>query len=128
MLISVIPYPWTIWTSNRSCNASAHSSATGIAMSDAEAGGSRSRSVGGDRKMNSGMTPRALVTVASWAMTSSSHVETLNRLTTWAEPPAEQRGDDLHEQAIGVKQRHADVVAIVGGERHRDSAVPRPNW
>ena len=71
----------------RCSKASPHSAATGTAMIRVTLW-SRSREVGGWRKMNSGMTPRALVTVAPQSITWSSQVVTLNRFTTVAGTPA----------------------------------------
>ena len=80
MLTSVIPNPWTSLTPNRSSIASPHSSATGIAMILVRLC-ARSRSLGGLRKMNSGMTPSAFVMVAFCSITVSSQLPTLKRLT-----------------------------------------------
>ena len=87
MLHSVMPNPCMKGTPKRRSKAAPHSGAMGTAIISRRRC-SRSRAVGGWRKMNSGMTPSPFVIVASAARTSSSQLVARKRSATTTSAPA----------------------------------------
>ncbi len=99
MLHSVMPNPCMNGTPKRSSKAAPHSGAIGTAIIRRRRW-SRSRSVGGWRKMNSGITPRPFVIVASAARTSSSQLVARKRSVTTASAPAMRQPRNCMSRAL----------------------------
>ena len=95
---------------------------------DRRAAGGRGRGrSGGWRKMNSGMTPSAIGhrrPGRAHLLQPARRAEALGHDRLGARDEA---AEQLHEQRIGVEERHADEVAIGLGTSARASAGPEAN-